>query len=463
MKSSLILKHLAVAVVAAGLVQCGSSGTSSSSSSSSTGTATVSNLTQLPSITDIVGESASASMTSLALTKSAVSGTPPILSEITASSADTVFWNGLLADINALADDDVIPQETFEDFWHGESACRMAQNVGYSFQNIQQAGTSLCYMKNAPGASSGVEIVSGDVEAADLFAQTSTDKLVNVQISGEQGEDANQIIFIKVYGTDSTEGANGFAADLWFCDQGESTPRGYEQVRVNTTTGVITQHNVDNNDDGDFVMDFTGKLTEDSDGNITFDRTQQQSATMTFASNQFGSFKGNVSVLGTTLTSKGYNTSEFDSQTQTNKNYIISEYSGTGSDDLRFLSAGVANQWTNGNSTDSFDAAVEFQSPAYVYNSELDVLADVTDYDFAGDSFFEDLTISESELDTSDYACSGLTPDIVVSMDMGNSAFLSEVVSLCENSFEEMNFCDGENVQTARNRIFQSNFFGEPE
>src|SRR5687767_12781497 len=74
-----------------GMIGCSSSGTSSDESVS------VSSLTSIPSMDDILDSESTSSLNS-ALIKAAVSGTPPAMGDITDESAKTLFWEAGLID-----------------------------------------------------------------------------------------------------------------------------------------------------------------------------------------------------------------------------------------------------------------------------------------------------------------------------------------------------------------------------
>lgn len=456
-----ILKSGLVLGLGLGLANCSGSSTTSTSDDSST-SLDVSSLQSIPSLSDIVSSSSSTD-SNLSLFKAAVSGTPPNLIDITSSTADTLFWNGLIEDItdNGATGDDI------EAFWDGEGACRMAQDVGFSFENIEQAGTSVCYIKNAPTATSGVSIVSGDItDAEEVFTPTAETRVVRVEVTGEDSGEENegpssQDIYIRVYGTDSTEGAAGFAVDLWFCET-DSTgePNGYEQVRVVESTGVMTQTSIDTQRGGNFVSEFTGMLTVDDDGNPIFDPEEEQVVTFTYESEEFGVFKGYVNVQDGSMISKGYHNWTYDSEEQTRKTYVLSEFSGSSLATLKFLQAGYANQWNFGedSQTDTFYGAAEFQDTYYAATTDSDLYDSVLNYDFTSDTFFTATLETDSTLlaAVSDYSC-GVTPDSVVSMDMSDETLQDEVVSLCDSHIDNgMNFCDDDSIETARQAIFSA-------
>lgn len=217
------------------LVSCGSS---SNNTNAEGGDTHISALGSIPDMSTLVNNTESD--TSLSALR-AVSGTPPILADIDESNVDTYFWDGLLAEISAAGS---ATQEQANAYWGGEGRCRMAQATGFSFQEMLSAGISLCYMKNAPEASSGVAIVSGSVtDPTQIFNQQAYTFTVKVESTG-QVDTPDQNIFIRVYGTASSPGHEGYATDLWFCPAGGNTVMNYEQIRVNDANQTIAQTSV---------------------------------------------------------------------------------------------------------------------------------------------------------------------------------------------------------------------------
>lgn len=465
------------ALCALSIVACsGSSGTSSGTSSGSSSTSssvTVSSLSEVPEISQMLVSSGTNSNSTALF---AVSGTPSNLVDISDSDADTLFWNGMISDISDYIDEDgnvdtsglstYLGNDGMSDFFDGEGKCRVAQMIGYSFQNIESAGTSICYLKNAPTASSGVSIVSGEVDdVSELFQPDAATKIVKVQVTGGEGdgpESEDDEIFIKVYGTNTTEGSDGYAVDLWFCDPNSGTADGYEIVRINTENGTMTSTNVDTNR-GNFVASFSGSLTEDEDGNISFDSSAAQSVNYASSDDEFGTHQAYISVEDGTLTSKEWYEGEWDGQSENRKAYGVSNYSGTSIENFKILTAGFSTRWTSGgNDTDDYYGAMEYQDTLYVAVTSGDLYDAVSSFSFAEDSFWdaEEPTVDSDLLAaTSDYDCSA-TPDFVVSMDMGDSGFQSEVGDQCEAHFSDMNFCDSDAIQKARNAIFEVEFQG---
>ena len=445
-----IMCYLMGFLCALSLAACGGS-----SSSSSTGE--VSSLEQVPDVTDMVGgASASASLSAL---QAAVSGTPPLLTSITESNADTYFWNGLIAAINGGTTYDLTNPAVWDtvsnNLFNGEGSCRMAQAVGFSFQGISQAGTSLCYMKGIPTAMGEEGLVSGPEGTTidNLFQQGSANKIIQVEVTGGGDAETPENVFIRVYGTGTDEGSAGYAIDLWFCATGGSTPNGYEQIRVNNSAGTMTQDMV-HTDWGNFTAQFSGYTATDSSGNVSFDKTKTQSVTLGESGAEWGDHKEYVSVTGDQIETKSWQSGSWGER----KVYITSQYSGTSTDTLRFLTAGFNGIEQLTNDTFTFNGGSEFQDTVYAAtaagNSYFDTAAS---HDVSGDSFFSGTIGANTTLLSalSSFSCSD-TPDIVVSMDFTNTA-VQAVEAACENDFQDMNFCDGTTIQQARETVWMSN------
>lgn len=443
-----------VAVLAMAWAGCGSSGSSGGSTSS---TSAANSLSDLPATSTLVtGGSASTSLSAKSVGK-APTGTPPLLKDLSTSNVDTYFWNGLLATITNTPVGSITLSQ-MESYWQGEGACRMAQTVGYSFQNILQGGTSMCYMQNAPSAANGVTITSGTATAANIFDQSASDKVVKVSTSNEGGGRPNSDIFIKVYGTGNSTGSSGYAADLWFCTSG--SPNGYEEIRVNNSAGTITTTSV-HSDFGNFVGIISASLTTNASGQFIFDSSKDRGATVYFGpTDGTFTFLGGVTINSAGLiTARDYWTGTFGGQTNTNKHAVFANYSGDSMDTLRFSEASFALQDTFGSSPMVITDATEYSTAQYTNVDSGTLLTTARAERFDNDIYSGTTSTAYSTAQTKLNAISGFscttTPDVIVSMDFSASG-PQAVATQCENHFENMNFCDGSAVQTARAKIFQS-------
>ncbi len=460
-KRSLGLMSCVFMMAYASISGCGSGNSSTESSD----TLTVNSLGSLPSVDEMLSVAASSSssfsakpsMSLSTMRSNVVSGTPPVLSDINESNADAYFWNGLVADINLYVSSsgaqgsDPSDPEVQNNFWEGEGSCRMASNVSQSLGNIAQAGTSSCYMSHAPDVLGTESILSGTVSSPSaVLDQEESNKLVKVQVSDpQQGE---QNIFIRVFGSSSSEGSAGYAADLWFCNpNGGSTPENFEQIRVNNSTGSMTFLSAGSHEgEATGVVQFAGNISVNSAGEVVFDPNAAQTANVYF-SGSFGTFKGYMSVEGSVLNTKNININEYQGNSYTNEVFTISNISSNTSGDALFLEAGFGFQGTN---QDAHYGGTEYQDSRYVAVNSGTLYDLVNNYDFSGDSFFTSAIDEATSLTSgvANYSCSE-SPDVVVAMDM-SSAGMQSVQALCEVDWETSNFCDSSSIQAARQAIF---------
>jgi hypothetical protein len=144
------------------------------------------------------------------LNVAAVSGQPPLLVAMPLIGPTNIFWAPGV--IDALASQSASPEQCGE-FFFGENdgdsgglgACRMAENVGRSFQSILESQSSSCYMKNFPTeenvAAGAVVVDSGTLPEGGitkLFAPPAGEsaRVVKVNVTGEQ--EGDQTVFIRV-------------------------------------------------------------------------------------------------------------------------------------------------------------------------------------------------------------------------------------------------------------------------
>ncbi len=470
MKTS-VLRNLLLMASGISLVACGGGTSSSSSSGGSSGSteAVVSSLSDVPSEDSMISGGATSTSLSAKSVGKAVSGTPPLLTSITGDSAKSLFWksgNSNLVDIINTAGTATEAQQ--ESFWRQEGSCRMAQMVGYSMQNLKQAGTSSCYMRNAPDALGADAVTAADGAQAlttpsEIFNKQSGDVIVKVNptnMPGEEESDDSQQIFIKVYGTDSLEDDNDYHVDLWFCEEGSSTPTGYEQLRYDSSAGTLTKSMVDTAF-GTFSASFSANVTEDADGNPIFDTTADRVAQINFSATVQSvalSFKEEVRVSGSQLIARAYDSQVSQAGTSSFKNYAVSTYTGSDISDVRFLQAGYQGEFSFDAQSDSYEGATEYQDDHYeaMELASLDdaaLLATVQAHTIADDTFYA----SGASIDTSALAtfdCSA-TPTYTVVMDFSIAA-MDAVADLCENDFSDMGLCDSEAVRAAREVIWTS-------
>lgn len=456
------------------LTACGGSGG---------GVGSLNSLSDLPSASEMVATSESSSSV---LFRPVVSGTPPLLSELVATSSLAVssFWGDSL--ITALADPGQVNEGTIRRYFGesaglegGEGACRMTENVARSFETLLQAGGSLCYMKNIPGAILAADVSpSFDGNVTEIFDQSTSDRVVQVNVVNDgESEDSSEKVFIKVYGSSNESvGSSNYKVDLWFCNDDTDVLRGYEQINVNKTTGLISQTSRHNDDNGGNLVVIEGFLKK-SGSSFTYDSTKERTATVNHSYNDsFGSgvFKGLVKMTANNqIITKQYSKNTFDpgdgpDRTWRDQLFAIGNFTGSGVKNVRFTEGGFSGESVEldggGNPTftpHTYKGGTEFQSgdvSMYFATPDSDLAQTAEDSaDFSGDTFYTQ-DLEPATFDTSVYDCN-VTPDYTISMDFAVEA-IDAVRETCDgdrlSDSGNGSFCEPEAVRTARENIYSS-------
>lgn len=301
-------------------------------------------------------------------------------------------------------------------------------------------------MQNAPAATSGVAIVSGDATAATIFDQGASSHVVQVNVQNSQGQGPGDTIFIRVLGT--SEAPTGYQAQLWFCDSG--TVNGYETFAVNSSTGAFTSTTVETSNSNTFVGIINASLTS-SGGEFVFDPAQTRSAEVYFSGGSIN-FKGLVNIpSGGSLTAQA-SESEAGMSSVNNKHSIFANYSGNTMGTLRFSESGFAFEQNFTGGSQNVVGACEYQTTKYSPVSSGSLFTSASGEDFSNSIFTTDISTYTALVSAkSSFSCSQ-TPDVVVSMDMSSTG-MQAVQSQCDNPFQEMNFCDGSAVSSVREKV----------
>jgi hypothetical protein len=396
-----------------------------------------------------------------------VVGTPPALVEIPGQPITELFWQPGV--IDAIVGGAPTQQQCGQFFSGGQDgdsgglgACHMAESVGYSFANILQGDNSLCYMKRCPTAENlaagGVSVVSGELPGGDitrLFSVPagSTPRLVEVDVTGDPGgggRDGGQTIFLRVHGdADNRAAGNLYNVEIWFCKHGLSAPAdGFDRLTI-ANSGRFQGMSAESGDDqGTYVSTVDGYLTF-SGGNVSYDTTRSRRAQVESV-NQWGSFKGDVEIrTNNTIATKSYDAGDWGAR----KGYVVSSFSGTGPDSLRFLAGAFKEAQTfNGGFSGGMSGATEFRTSYYAAAPASDLLGQLDAVDLDTDDFFANPPFPS--VDASEYACDA-TADVHVALDF-NNATLRNSVAMCEDRrFNGMHFCyDDPTVNQAQQSYF---------
>lgn len=396
-----------------------------------------------------------------------VSGTPPTLVDIATHPIGDVFWAaGVIDRLNAHT---ATPQDCGS-FWAGTvdgqsgglGACHMAENVGRSLASVLGAQNSLCYMQNFPTpanvAAGGVEVTSGELPEGDIThlfnAPSGASRVVQVNVTGKTdngdqgGGGGDQQVFARIYGVAANRAAgNLYRADLWFCN-GDPTavPREYNTM-VLTSAGRFEVDSAANEgvSRGVRAEEVVGYVTG-SGLDLAWDTTRPRTAT-TVQVRSDGAFKSAIEIgSDNRIQSRGYDVFGSDFH----KVYAVTQFSGTGATDVRFLAGAFREKNTMGQ---AFTGAAEFRDTFYAAAPASALIADAQAVDLDSDAFYAappSLTV-----DTSGYSCA-TTPDVVVTMDFANPT-LAAAVAGCENeAFHHMYFCHEDPAVNGANEAIQS-------
>ncbi len=438
-----------------GIIACGSSGSSSASDS-----VTVSSLSALPSANSFFSAGSSSSSMSPVFSRSslrqhAVSGTPPTIDSIGESNVDTLFFNGLASQIN---DGLPITQEVSNEFFGDLGNCYNFQMNSQNFFFFDAADTALCYMRNMPNVSSGVTVVSGDATTSTIFDQAESTKVVQVNASQMpfDGSPADMTIYLTIYGTNSTEGSTGYAAQIALCSEGSVNSGNW--INYNSSTNTLTLSNAQFSGSQTSTIQTIGKLTTEN-GSLAYDTSQSRSATQYFT----GSFSGNaitntsqVSLDNNVMTALMRNSFESTTNSGSIMSKFIGEFTGSSSDDVAFSQTAFAVNNSNVSNNQEFSfsdtSATEFQDTFYNIVDSNSLFSLVEGYAFTDTIFTTDMA-PNSTLQTQfeSLSCSP-TVDIVVNIDGTNAAVAAQATA-CESAFGFSDYCQSTVITNAMTLI----------
>jgi hypothetical protein len=388
-----------------------------------------------------------------------VVGTPPALVTIPDLSVADLFWAPGVLD--AIVGGSPSPSDCGQ-FWagtqDGESggmgACHMAENVGYTFGDILSGETSLCYMKAFPTpaniASGAVTLVDGSFPGHDptrLFSVPggSQSRVVKVDVTGDQ--DGAQTVFIRVYSTGENRAAGDlYAADLWFCPQGQSDPRGFNSVRIGSD-GQFSYEDDGTEPMGSHADAVTGFVSF-SDGQIAYDTTRSRQAQGSWAGTGGSSKSDHEIDPDDTMASKARN----DYGGNVDKSYTVSSFSGSDADGLRFLAGAFKEVDSTGGGV-PFVGAAEFRSTYYAAAPGSALVSRLSAVDLASDDFYA--APASVTVDVSSFSCTAAA-DVEVALDFTN-AEAQAVKQTCEHQlWQHMQFCENDPTVQAASTAFQS-------
>lgn len=421
----------------------------------------VKSLSDLPSVSEV----ARAANTE-PLTSQTVSGTPPPLREIPEVGAKEVFWSTGVVDrlaANTPTQDDC--NQFFGGTADGESgglaACFMTQNVGYSFENLLQSGTSLCYMKGISdstlGEDGGVTVVEGSLPGdtiSRVFSPSSNGaRLVNVAVSGfpDNGppeesttlENGTMDIYIRVFAqSENVRNGNQYEVELFHCNPESGTVEEYENIEIRTNGQYLSKARY--RDDG--VAFIKGWLTRNGSA-LVFDPAKEREITFISLGEGTGFGSNVIFTAENTIKTKHFDRSQ---EGEARRSYSVSSFSGSSMNDLRFL-AGAYQDEKEGSPGDGFQACVEYRDNFYAASPDSSLCSEAQEVSLESDTFFT--TLEEQEVVVPEFDCANPEPDLVISMDFSKSS-TGALAEECEaGRLNNMDFCRSDDISSAENNF----------
>jgi hypothetical protein len=423
-------------------------------------------LSSLPSTAEIVRSSKSASGK---FSLKELSGTPPTLLEIAKSSSlKDIFWNsGVIEGLNSETPSELQCSQFFgssqDGLSSGMSGCYLTQGIGFSFQNMLQSGTSLCYLKNSPSVENfeadGITVISGELPPAGItavFRPGNSAKIVKIIPTGfpssenEGEEEGEGEIFVKIPSTaQNSVSGSSYKVELWFCD-------GQGKIEEYQITAVSLSGELKTTAAGQFENGATkgiwsslvkGSLIR-SGGRLVFDPSQSRVTETKFSSNE-QSFKSSINLTSGNLL---YNKTVDVSGENTRKAYSVGRVSGSSIADLRILEGAYRDVNLNGDGGNSeYQSALEYRDSYYSSVESSDLKDDISELNLSSDSYLSgeiEVAFSEDKYDCQSEA------DLVLGMDLSKPT-MQAVSEECEGErIDGMNFCNNDFAVNQANQNF---------
>ncbi len=370
----------------------------------------------------------------------------PAVPEIPGEDITNLFWrDGVIDRLIAGTPTNEDCNEFFSSTTNGESggmlACYGTSEAGRTFEQLQQSATSICYLRNAPNASSGVELVSGTLPAGGLKAvfapPPSGSRLVKVEVSDP--ERGTQEIFIRVFAQSSSV---AYRHQISFCDGSEASEG--EELSVSTggqyRSSFIGVHQ-EGEESAAFTSEVSAFLTTGNNGQVQFDLTRPRTIGSAYEQG-VRSFASQTALNGQFVRTKMYDNFGDDVR----RAFGVNKVSGNDLATLRVLELAYKDQ--------NFDGSASFDEGdgRYLVDNNSSVANQLGSVDLDTDSFYsEDHAIDLTALD--DYSCAD-EPDVVISMDMSDEALIP-VAQECEGlRLDGMDYCRNEQIEQAQAGFF---------
>lgn len=432
-----------------------STGTSTTTDGTEIVPTNVSNLAALPDIGSLFQSSTSSSL------RLAVSGTPPVFSEIKPSTLETYLSPNITTLISNItgyvsaSDWDAVDTEV-SSFRGAQSKCEAMQSVARQVTDLMQSTGSLCYMGNIGKSSEQIlSYISGEEVAQDaFFAQGAEDKVRQLQIGGPEAQN----IFFSIPGTNSN--SDSYEIKLTFCDVNTNTSNSIDHILVDNAAGKFTYTTASNRDEGEngnfkwhAVISAALKETSAGDG---FEFNQSSARTMESKMSSSGSWGSHASnsimtIAGGVINSHeiGTHSNTFDGSTfsGSSKNILSANFSGTGANDIRiFEGAGKRiGSWSDGSETNAHTDVTGFEfnesaTPQYATVTSSTYLDTVNAVDLTTGLLSKDAP-EDPDVSAIDSTICSSTPDSIYSLDMQSSGMVA-VEAACRNEYDNGRICD---------------------
>jgi hypothetical protein len=380
-------------------------------------------------------------------------GTPPLITGLPNSDITQIFWRpGIISAVNSgsPSQDQCLEYSGrgANGTSAGEGACFLTQNVAQTFEQVLQAGTSLCYMRNMASAnvinSGAVSVVKGSAPNGSLENIFETplgaNRLVKIAIPTEEG---SENIFISVNGSNqnSSKGLS-YGVKLWFCSGNQTQAQESETITVSNEN--VMRH-VSLGKQGGFTgtSSVSAKLIKDG-SNLNFDPAAKRTVTYIGGNSNFSS-KSELSIDPSGRMDQKLLGSD------SIKLYGIANFIGSSLSTARLTSGGYKFQ-TNTEAAKS--QSIEWLDSFYALFTDSTILNELAQVDFSTDTFYSSLNITEP--DFSDLSCSA-NADIELSLNMFSEAMVS-VAQECEGErLQGGGFCfDTDALRQARQNASQA-------
>ncbi len=418
-----------------------------------------SGLSKIPSASQALSSKTSSSKA----TSQAVSGTPPLLSQIPNVDVKTLFWRPNV--VETVANGSPNQQQCAEFFSSpvdgnsgGLGACHMAEALGRSFQTTLDAETSLCYIKNFPTAANlnagGITVNSGAVTAKNiskLFLAGTKARTIKINAPQFRSRGQAETIFVRIPSAAANEKAGRlYRADLYFCPPGQQGPRGYNIIQI-SDKGVM-KINVGNRSDpfngGANTIELKGTVKTAS-GSIVWDPTKSRILEIRVEKDDDVS-KGHFEILKQGMVTlkrrDAFNNS-------TLKEYILSHFSGDDALSALILEGAFKSDTQRNSNTRSFTGATEFRDTLYAAAPDNSLKQKASDYEISSDSFYD--ADADVNVDTSAYSCSA-NGSVELTMNSGNSTLETALSTCFTTRLQGQGFCrDDELVRRAEDNFDQ--------